>query len=151
VDEVEEKLSDLIPLGGGNDAHVLVVVPRSPEGGLGEERFYVPCTRVQLLELAVGVLDHGETLAINNWEGEGTALTRKVIETLRNYFQEQRLVISLGGSGRLAFNERGLGLLRVVRAWKPIPSSSVPVDGGGLPFDMSHETGAHVSAHGGGE
>ncbi len=149
--KVEEKLSDLISLGGGNDAHVLVVVKQSPEGGLGEERFRVPCTGEQLFELAVGVLDHGETLAINNWEGEGTALTRKVIETLRNYFQEQRLVKSLGGSGRLAFNERGLGFLRVVRGWKPIPSSGGRGGVGDLPFDMSHDMGAHVVAHGGGE
>lgn len=149
--KVEEKLSDLIPLGGGNDAHVLVVVRRdNPEGGPGEERFYVPCTDDQLFELAARVLDKGTTLGINNWEGDGTELTRKAMKRLRGYFQEKKLVTSLG-VGRLQLNERGLALLRVVRGRKPLPSSSVPVDGGGLPFGMSHETGAHVSAHGGGE
>lgn len=141
---------DLVPLMDNDEPRVLVVVRReNPEGGHGEERFYVPCDRDQLYELAVRVLDDGATLAINNWEGEGTALTRKVIERLRGYFQEKKLVTSLG-AGRLNFNERGLALLYAVRGKKPLPSSGVTVDGGDLPFSMSHDMGAHVVAHGGG-
>lgn len=140
--------ADLVPL-NKDESYTLVVVRENPAGGPGEERFYVPCSDEQLFELAARVLDEGATLGINNWEGEGTTLTRKVIERLRVYFQEKKLVKSLG-AGRLAFNERGLALLQAVRGRKPLPSSRAGVFGGDLPLGMSHETGAHVSAHGGG-
>lgn len=140
---------DLVPLMDKDEPCVLVVVHENPNGGPGEERFYVPCKEDQLFELAARVLDDGATLGINNWEGDGTELTRKAMKRLRVYFQEKQLVTSLG-AGRLKFNERGLALLRVVRGRKPLPSLSAGAVGDGLPFDMSHETGDHVSAHGGG-
>ena len=157
VDEAATKVvadpiqrEDLVPLMDNDEPRVLVVVHENPNGGPGEERFYVPCTDDQLFELAARVLDDGATLGINNWEGDETELTRKAMKRLRGYFQEKQLVTSLG-AGRLKFNERGLALLRVVRGRKPLPSSSDGAVGDESPFGMSHETGAHVSAHGGGE
>lgn len=157
VDEAATKIvadpirrEDLVPLKDKDEPRVLVVVHENPNGGPGEERFYVPCTDDQLFELAARVLDDGATLGINNWEGDETELTRKAMKRLRGYFQEKQLVTSLG-AGRLKFNERGLALLRVVRGRKPLPSSSDGAVGDESPFGMSHETDAHDVAHGGGE
>lgn len=150
-DELEPiRQDDLTPLTGADDPHVYVVVRKdNSNGGFSEMRYHVPCTKEQLYELAVRVLDDGETLGINNWEGEGTSFTRKAIGILRSYFQEKKLVTSIG-AGRLRFDEDGLALLRAARGHTPLPSSDASAQIGDLPLNMSHETGAHVSAHGGG-
>lgn len=142
---------DLTPLTGADDPHVYVVVKKdNGKGGYAEMRYRVPCSNEQLYELAVRVLDDGETLGINNWEGEGTSLTRKAIGILRSYFQEKKLVTSIG-AGRLKFNEDGIDLLHTVRKGKLLPHLDLPIHiRDDSRKNMSHESGAHVPAHGGG-
>lgn len=133
-----------------NQNEVPVSIVKDHGGGnVAIENYSVPCSDQQLTELTCRVLDEGETLGVNNWEGDGTTLTRAVIYRLRNWFQAKQMVNSIG-SGRLKFNEKGLALLQ---AWKekqvlPHPYVFAPVID--PPLNMSHETGAHVSAHGGG-
>jgi len=133
-----------------NPNEVAVSVVKDYGGGnVAIENYSVPCTEAQLTELAHRVLDDGETLGVNKWEGDGTELTRAVIYRLRNWFQGKQMVNSIG-SGRLKFNEKGLALLQAWKDKKVLPHPYVFAPVIDPPLNMSHETSAHVSAHGGG-
>lgn len=147
---LKPELMNSRPTARANPNEVSVSVVKDNGGGnIAIENYRVPCSEEQLTELALRVLDEGETLGVNNWEGDGTELTRAVIYRLRNWFQGKQMVNSIG-SGRLKFNERGLELLQTWKEKKVLPHPYVFAPVVDLPLNMSHEAGAHVPAHGGG-
>jgi hypothetical protein len=86
---------------------------------------------------------------VNHWEGDGSLLTRKVIYKLRNWFQMNGFAVS-AAAGRVRLNEKGMGFLHEWLQMGALPHLFVFRPDEDLPLNMSHETGAHVSAHGGG-
>lgn len=139
--------------GGAAVAHpnqVEVEMKKNHGGGFFEKtRYFVPCTAEQLSELARRMVIDNETLGVNNWEGDGSTLTRKVIYALRNWFQMNGMAVS-AAAGRVKLNEKGMAFLREWLDMGALPHSFVFRPDGDLPLNMSHESGAHVPAHGGG-
>lgn len=111
----------------------------------------VPCTREQLSELAARVINDGETLGVNNWEGEKTLLTRAVIGRLRSFFQANKMATSTG-AGRVSLTEEGFAFLRgwLERGALPYSYSFPSTERAEIPFGMAHEYDAHAVAHEGG-
>ncbi len=144
-----QKEPDLIPL--KQETETVVKVKTDNGQGFGQDILLtVPCTQEQLTELAARVINDGESLGVNNWEGEKTLLTRAVIGRLRAFFQGNKMAIS-SGAGRVVLTDNGLAFLRGWLERKELPHSySFDQKNLETPLVMSHEHEAHAVAHGGG-
>lgn len=72
---------------------VLVKHDNGP-GSLNLQRFVVPCTPKQLTELAAALVQGEKTMAINQWEGNGTSFTRPVILQVRNWARQNNFALA---------------------------------------------------------
>lgn len=140
---------DLIPL--KQEKETVITVKTNNGQGLGQDKIYkLPCSAEQLSELAERVIVFGETLGVNNWEGEKSLLTRAVIIRVRRFFVQKKLGVETK-SGRVGLNDDGLALLRGWLESKTLPHSYsfAPMESA-APLNMSHVSGAHVGVDGGG-
>lgn len=89
-----------------------VVHMRHDTGGgtFSQVRAVVPCTPEQLTELAENITQGKKTLAINQWEGHGTAFTRPVIHQVRGWMHENGFAVSTSDN-QLAPTNDGLAFL----------------------------------------
>lgn len=85
------------------------------------DKYTVPCTRDQLLQVAENVLSHGWTLGINQWESAGTLFTRNTFGKLRTWLQVNRFAVS-GGGGTLALSPEGRAFLESFLNTSNIPT-----------------------------
>lgn len=144
-----EREPDLVPL--KQEKETVITVKTNNGQGWGQDLSYkLPCSALQLTELAERVLLKGETLGMNNWEGKDSALTRAVVIRVRRFFVDKKLAVETK-SGRVNLNDDGFAFLRGWLESKTLPHSYsfAPVESA-APLNMSHVSGAHVSAHGGG-
>mgnify|MGYP006921377080 CR=1 FL=1 len=91
-----------------------VTVSDNAGGGFGTTRkYFVPCSPEQLTELAEKILsgEKNKTLAINEWEGSDTKMTRSVLVRLRSWLQLNQFAQSIG-AGRVVLAERGESFLQ---------------------------------------
>jgi len=95
--------------------------------GANSKSYSIPCTSEQLSELAENITQGKKTLAINQWEGKDTLLTRPVILRVRAWLRENSFV-SIAPDGQLVPSDE---LLNFLCAW---------LDRGVLPADYKFET-----------
>jgi hypothetical protein len=88
--------------------------------------YTIPCTPEQLSELAENITQGKKTLAINQWEGKDTLLTRPVILRVRAWLRDNHFV-SIAPDGQLIPSDE---LLNFLCAW---------LDRGVLPADYEFE------------
>lgn len=91
-----------------------VTVTDNAGGGFGTTyKYSVPCSPEQLTELAEKILsgEKNKTLAINEWEGSDTKMTRSTLVRLRSWLQTNRFAESIG-AGRVVLAATGENFLR---------------------------------------
>lgn len=91
-----------------------VTVSDNAGGGFGTtQKYFVPCSPEQLTELAEKILsgEKNKTLAINEWEGSDTKMTRATLVRLRSWLQTNRFAESIG-AGRVVLATTGENFLR---------------------------------------
>lgn len=91
-----------------------VTVTNDTGGGFGTtQKYFVPCSPDQLTELAEKILsgEKNKTLAINEWEGSDTKMTRSTLVRLRSWLQLNQFAQSIG-AGRVVLAERGESFLQ---------------------------------------
>ncbi len=91
-----------------------VTVTDNAGGGFGTTyKYSVPCSPEQLTELAEKILsgEKNKTLAINEWEGADTKMTRATLVRLRSWLQTNRFAESIG-AGRVVLATTGENFLR---------------------------------------
>ncbi len=91
-----------------------VTVTDNAGGGFGTTyKYSVPCSPEQLTELAEKILsgEKNKTLAINEWEGSDTKMTRSTLVRLRSWLQTNRFAESIG-AGRVVLATTGENFLR---------------------------------------
>lgn len=91
-----------------------VIVSDNAGGGFGTTyKYSVPCSPEQLTELAEKILsgEKNKTLAINEWEGSDTKMTRSTLVRLRSWLQTNRFAESIG-AGRVVLATTGENFLR---------------------------------------
>lgn len=89
---------------------VITVRQDRGDGNMRMDKYTVPCTREQLLQVAENVLANGWSLAINQWEAAGTLFTRNTFSKLRAWLQANKFAVSTGG-GALALSPEGHAFL----------------------------------------
>lgn len=89
---------------------VITVRQDHGDGNMRMDKYTVPCTREQLLQVAENVLTNGWTLAINQWESAETLFTRNTFGKLRSWLQSNQFAVSAGG-GTLALSPEGQAFL----------------------------------------
>ena len=89
---------------------VITVRQDHGDGNMRMDKYTVPCTREQLLQVAENVLTKGWTLAINQWESAETLFTRNTFGKLRSWLQSNQFAVS-AGSGTLALSPEGQAFL----------------------------------------
>lgn len=92
----------------------VVVSDNGAGGGFGTTyKYSVPCSPEQLTELAEKILsgEKNKTLAINEWEGADTKMTRATLVRLRSWLQTNRFAESIG-AGRVVLATTGENFLR---------------------------------------
>lgn len=75
-------------------------------GNMRMDKYTVPCSKEQLLQVAENILTKGWTLGINQWESAETLFTRNTFGKLRSWLQGNKFAISTGG-GTLALTPEG--------------------------------------------
>jgi len=91
-------------------SEVLLNVRTDNGGGFTHtERMVIPCTPGQFTKLAVGVLNDGQSLAFNQWEGAQSPFTRDEFTSVRNWLLSNRFAQSIG-QGKLMLSAIGESL-----------------------------------------
>lgn len=75
-------------------------------GNMRMDKYTVPCSKEQLLQVAENVLTKGWTLGINQWESAETLFTRNTFSKFRSWLQGNKFAMSTG-SGILALTPKG--------------------------------------------
>jgi hypothetical protein len=134
------------------DLGTVVNVKKNNDGYLSTRRMVVPCTPEQLTELAEGLISGEKTLAINQWEGRNTKLTRDTFMAVRNFLQTNQYVRNAGGVGNLALTADGEAFFREWREKQTLPPSFefFPGVDANAP-ETSHDHENHERNHGAGE
>ena len=100
---------------------VVTVRQDNGDGNLRMDKYTVPCTREQLLQVAENVLTKGWTLAINQWESAETLFTRNTFSKLRSWLQASHFAVS-AGSGTLALSDTGRAFLEAFLNASQLPT-----------------------------
>lgn len=110
----------------------------------------IPCSPVQLYELATGLLHEHKTLAIKHWEGAGTSLNRGVIYAVRQFLSANHMALS-AGRGDMVLTGKGEEFFR---AWldvgAPPPPYEFDPEIGAKPEDVAHVQDFSRTRDGGG-
>jgi hypothetical protein len=120
-----------------------VIVPPSQEplsdGFISLSNHFIPCTPVQLDELAEQVLSRKNTLPFNDYEGSKSKWTRNALLTMRAWMQSKEYIESIGG-GKVRSTSGGEDMLREWRDNHRLPAGIefYPTHAD-LPEGMSHE------------
>lgn len=91
------------------------------DGNMRMDRYTVPCTHEQLLQVAENVLTRGWSLAINQWESAETLFTRNTFSKLRSWLQSNQFAVS-AGSGTLALSPEGHAFLEAFLNASQLPT-----------------------------
>lgn len=91
---------------------VLITLKQTNNGAMQWSRLVVPCAPDALSELAIGVLNDGKTLGINQWEGKASMYwTRETIALMRNFMLANKFAASDGNKSAV-INDDGRAFLR---------------------------------------
>lgn len=128
----------------------LVTLKQNNSGYVALSRMLIPCTPVQLSELAERALK-GESLAVNRFEGMETTWTRADFYRMRGFMRDHGFVHSSGQAGQVALTEDGKAFLRGWLNKNALPRGIefAPKDGM-IAENMSHTYENHGDSSGGG-